>query len=68
MWVGGEGKRAFTVERAKEQTGWLDVGQVAAKAIILSAMKVMFEEKTVGSVGEDSYKGQIWEAQNQEGW
>ena len=35
MWVGGEGRRAFRVEKTKEQTGWLDVGQVAAKATIL---------------------------------
>ena len=48
MWVGGEGKRAFRVAEAKKQTGWLDVGQVAAKATILSAMKVMSEENQEG--------------------
>ena len=44
MWVGGEGRRAFRVEKAKENTGWLDMGQVAAKATILQAMKVMYED------------------------
>ena len=39
MWVGGEDRRAFRVEKAKEQTGWLDKGQVAAKATILQAMR-----------------------------
>ena len=48
MWVGGEGRRAFRVEKAKEQTGWLDIGQVAAKATILQAMKVMYEDKQEG--------------------
>ena len=48
MWVGGEGRRAFRVETAKEKTGWLDVGQVAAKATILQAMKVMYEDKQEG--------------------
>ena len=48
MWVGGEGRRAFRVETAKEQTGWLDMGQVAAKATILQAMKVMYEDKQEG--------------------
>ena len=48
MWVGGEGRRAFRVEKAKEQTGWLDVGQVAAKATLLQAMKVMYEDKQEG--------------------
>ena len=48
MWVGGEGRRAFRVEKAKEKTGWLDVGQVAAKATILQAMKVMYEDKQEG--------------------
>ena len=48
MWVGGEGRRAFRVEKAKEQTGWLDVGQVAAKATIMQAMKVMQEDKQGG--------------------
>ena len=48
MWVGGEGRRAFRVEKAKEQTGWLDIGQVAAKATILQAMKVIYEDKQEG--------------------
>ena len=48
MWVGGEGRRAFRVEKSKEQTGWLDIGQVAAKATILQAMKVMYEDKQEG--------------------
>ena len=48
MWVGGEGRRAFRVEKAKEKTGWLDVGQVAAKATILQAMKVVYEDKQEG--------------------
>ena len=41
MWVGGEGRRAFRVEKSKEQTGWLDIGQVAAKATILQGMNCL---------------------------
>merc|ERR1712212_355176 len=50
MGGGGEGRRAFRVEKSKEQTGWLDIGQVAAKATILQAMKVMYEDKQEGLI------------------
>ena len=41
LWVGGEGRRAFRVDASQERLGWLDVGQVAAKAAILAALKVI---------------------------
>ena len=39
-WVTGEGMRAFRTERSLRNLNWLDVGQSAAKATILAAMKV----------------------------
>ena len=39
-WVTGEGMRAFRTERSLRNLNWLDVGQAAAKATILAAMKV----------------------------
>jgi len=44
-WIRGEGMRAFRTEAALESLGWLDVGQTAAKATIITAMKVMYEGK-----------------------
>ena len=41
LWVGGEGRRAFRIDKSLEKLGWLDLGQVAAKASILTAMKVI---------------------------
>ena len=41
MWIGGEGRRAFRIERSLDRLGWLDIGQTAAKASILSALKVI---------------------------
>jgi len=41
LWIGGEGKRAFRVTRSLDRLGWLDIGQTAAKATILSALKVI---------------------------
>ena len=41
MWIGGEGRRAFRIEKSLERLGWLDIGQTAAKATILSALKVI---------------------------
>ena len=41
MWIGGEGRRAFRVDKSLERFGWLDIGQTAAKATILSALKVI---------------------------
>ena len=41
MWIGGEGRRAFRIERSLDRLGWLDIGQTAAKATILSALKVI---------------------------
>ena len=44
-WIRGEGMRAFRTESALESLGWLDVGQTAAKATIITALKVMYEGK-----------------------
>ena len=41
MWIGGEGRRAFRINRSLDRLGWLDIGQTAAKATILSALKVI---------------------------
>ena len=41
LWIGGEGRRAFRVNHSLERLGWLDIGQTAAKASILSALKVI---------------------------
>ena len=41
MWIGGEGRRAFRIERSLDRLGWLDIGQTAAKASILNALKVI---------------------------
>ena len=41
MWIGGEGRRAFRIDKSLERFGWLDIGQTAAKANILSALKVI---------------------------
>jgi hypothetical protein len=41
MWIGGEGRRAFRIARSLDRLGWLDIGQTAAKATILSALKVI---------------------------
>ena len=41
-WVIGEGRRAFWVRRSGERLGWLDMGQVAAKATILAALKILW--------------------------
>ena len=41
MWIGGEGRRAFRITRSLDRLGWLDIGQTAAKATILSALKVI---------------------------
>ena len=48
LWVGGEGRRAFRIDKSQER---LDVGQVAAKASILAALKVI-NEKQQGSLQE----------------
>ena len=37
--------RAFRTESALESLGWLDVGQTAAKATIITALKVLYEGK-----------------------
>ena len=41
QWIGGEGRRAFRIVRSLDRLGWLDIGQTAAKATILSALKVI---------------------------
>ena len=41
QWIGGEGRRAFRIARSLDRLGWLDIGQTAAKATILSALKVI---------------------------
>ena len=41
MWIGGEGKRAFRINHSLDRLRWLDIGQTAAKASILSALKVI---------------------------
>ena len=41
MWIGGEGRRAFRIDRSLDRLGWLDIGQTAAKAYILNALKVI---------------------------
>ena len=41
MWIGGEGRRAFRIDRSLDRLGWLDIGQTAAKASILNALKVI---------------------------
>ena len=41
MWIGGEGRRAFRINRSLDRLGWLDIGKTAAKASILSALKVI---------------------------
>ena len=51
LWVGGEGRRAFRIDKSQERLDWLDVGQVAAKASILAALKVI-NEKQQGSLQE----------------
>ena len=45
IWWGGDGSRAFRTGAAPDRTGWLDIGQVAEKATIMSAMKVKSQEK-----------------------
>ena len=42
-WVAGEGMRAFRMERTAKRLNWLDVGQTAAKATIMTAMKVLYK-------------------------
>ena len=42
--MGGDGSRAFRTGAAPDRTGWLDIGQVAEKATIMSAMKVKSQE------------------------
>ena len=44
-WIRGEGMRAFRAEDALEGLGWLDIGQHAAKATIITALKVLYEGK-----------------------
>ena len=44
-WIRGEGMRAFRTESALESLGWLDVGQTAAKATIITALKILYEGK-----------------------
>ena len=42
--IGGEGRRAFRIDRSLDRLGWLDIGQTAAtaaKASILNALKVI---------------------------
>ena len=52
MWIGGEGKRSFIIEKSQRRLGWLDTGQVAAKATKLLAMKAMHEESQERLLGE----------------
>ena len=35
--------RAFRMERTAKRLNWLDVGQTAAKATIMTAMKVLYK-------------------------
>ena len=50
-------EREEKVEKSKKETGWLDGGQVAVKATILSAMRVMFEEKQQGLLEKIATRG-----------
>ena len=45
MWIGGEGRRSFRIEKSQERLGWLDMGQMAAKSTILLAMKEIEESQ-----------------------
>ena len=38
-WIMGEGMRAFRSERSLKKLNWLDMGQAAAKAMIMAAMR-----------------------------
>ena len=40
LWIGGEGRRAFRINKSLDRLGWLDIGQIAAKASILAELKV----------------------------
>ena len=52
LWIGGERRRAFRIETLLERLGWLDIGQIAAKASILAALKVIHSgSMTVGHRG-----------------
>ena len=55
LWVGGEGGRAFRIDKSQERLDWLDVGQVAAKASILAPLKVI-QETQQGSLQEKIIK------------
>ena len=41
MCIRDRGRRAFRITRSLDRLGWLDIGQTAAKATILSALKVI---------------------------
>ena len=57
LWIGGEGRRAFRIETSLERLGWLDIGQIAAKASILAALKVIHSgSMTVGQSVIKSYR------------
>ena len=43
--------------KSKKETGWPDGGQVAVKATILSAMRVMFEDKQQGLLEKIATRG-----------
>ena len=57
-WVRGEGMRAFKTDAALDSLVWLDVGQAAAKATIMTALKVLHEGETRRPAGQTSKKGQ----------
>ena len=61
-WVTGEGMRAFRTERSLKNLNWLDVGQAAAKATILAAMKVAHggtQEDLEGRLGKRDKTGKL---------
>ena len=55
LWVGGEGRKTFRINDSQERLGWLDIGQVAAKASILAPLKVI-QETQQGSLQEKIIK------------
>ena len=53
MWIGGEGKRVFRITKSEERLGWLNMGQLAAKATIMAALKIIWEGEGLGRAGTD---------------
>ena len=48
MWIGGEGRRAFRIERAMDRMKWLEMGQTAAKASLSAALRAINSKQENG--------------------